>query len=98
MGITSISEGTFESIITKLSNPLIPKKERYFTRRHVTVKGIKQSRIYPNIPLIQAVNKALQAENLNDGNRALFDYVPVSDGVVASVTHADKKVSKEDIK
>jgi hypothetical protein len=39
-----ISSGTFESIIKRLSNPSIPKKDRPFTRRSVKVKEREKRR------------------------------------------------------
>jgi hypothetical protein len=64
--------GTYESIISRLSDPSMPKKDRFLTRRRIKVKGKKETRIYPNIPLIQKEVKVRQAENLDYGNKTLI--------------------------
>lgn len=64
--------GTYESIISRLSNPSIPKKDRFLTRRRIKVKGKKETHICPNIPLIQREVKGRQAENLDYDNKTLI--------------------------
>jgi hypothetical protein len=76
-----ISSGTFASIVSKLSNPSIPKKDRIFTRRYVKARGNEESRIYPNIPLIQKEIKRRQAENLSIGNKRLIRIISNIDHV-----------------
>jgi hypothetical protein len=80
-----ISSGTFESIIKRLSNPSIPKKDRPFTRRSVKVKGKrkKETRLDTNVPLIQKDVKRAQAENYNapPGTRKVNRFIPKIDKV-----------------
>jgi hypothetical protein len=71
---SDLGSGTFASIIDSLSNPSIPRKDRYLTRRRLTIKGKKETRIYPNIPLIQLEVKARQAENLDDGDGNILTF------------------------
>jgi hypothetical protein len=81
-----ISSGTFEPIIKRLSNPLIPKKDRPFTRRSVKVKGKrkKETRLDTNVPLIQKDVRRTQAENYNEppGTRKVTRFIPKIDKVV----------------
>jgi hypothetical protein len=63
--------GTFETIISKLSKGPKPKKDRFLTRVNKD-KRKKDSRIYPNIKLIQNEVKNRQAENLDNGIKTLI--------------------------
>jgi hypothetical protein len=60
--------GNFGSIIKTLSDPLIPKKDRHLTRRHIKIKGKREeTHFYPNFPVIQREVKRSQAENIESG-------------------------------